>query len=84
MSPGLAGLWAAAEAGFGITVRTAVSIPPHLADVGKALRLPRLPAVQLALHAGGRRLSPAAIRLRDVLFETLPGELTRERAPQRL
>ena len=77
-SPSLAGLWAAAEAGLGVTVRTVASIPPHLANIGKACRLPKLPSVQLALHSGSRSLSPAASRLRDVLFETLPDELVRE------
>jgi DNA-binding transcriptional LysR family regulator len=77
-SPSLAGLWAAAEAGLGVTVRTTASIPPHLADIGKACRLPKLPSVQLGLHSGSRPLSQAASRLRDVLFETLPIELVRE------
>jgi DNA-binding transcriptional LysR family regulator len=77
-SPSLAGLWAAAEAGLGVTVRTTASIPPHLVNIGKACRLPKLPSVKLALHAGSRSLSPAASRLRDVLHETLPDELVRE------
>ena len=77
-SPSLAGLWAAAEAGLGVTVRTTASIPLHLANIGNACRLPKLPSVQLGLHSGARPLSKAASRLRDVLFETLPGELVRE------
>jgi hypothetical protein len=40
--------------------------------------LPKLPSVQLGLHSGSRPLSLASARLRDVLFETLPGELVRE------
>jgi len=77
-SPSLAGLWAAAEAGLGVTVRTTASIPPHLANIGNACRLPKLPSVQLGLHSGTRPLSKAASRLRYVLLETLPGELVRE------
>jgi DNA-binding transcriptional LysR family regulator len=81
-SPSLAGLWAAVDAGLGITVRTSVSPPPHLVNVGDRLRLPKLPSVELSLHSAGRALTPASARLRDILLETLPGELLRK--PQRL
>jgi DNA-binding transcriptional LysR family regulator len=75
-SPSLAGLWAAVDAGLGITVRTSISPPPHLANVGNRLRLPKLPAVELCLDSGGRTLTPASARLRDILHETLPNELS--------
>jgi DNA-binding transcriptional LysR family regulator len=75
-SPSLAGLWAAVDAGLGITVRTSISPPPHLANVGNRLRLPKLPAVELCLDSGGRTLTPASARLRDILYETLPTELS--------
>jgi DNA-binding transcriptional LysR family regulator len=76
-SPSLAGLWAAVDAGLGITVRTAVSAPRHLTDVGEQFRLPKLPSAELSLHDAGR--SPASARLRDILYETLPPELDRQR-----
>jgi DNA-binding transcriptional LysR family regulator len=75
-SPSLAALWAAVDAGLGITVRTSISPPPHLANVGNRLRLPKLPAVELCLDSGGRTLTPASARLRDILHETLPNELS--------
>jgi DNA-binding transcriptional LysR family regulator len=75
-SPSLAGLWAAVDAGLGITVRTSISPPPHLANVGNRLRLPKLPAVELCLDSGGRTLTPASARLRDILYETLPNEIS--------
>jgi DNA-binding transcriptional LysR family regulator len=75
-SPSLAGLWAAVDAGLGITVRTSISPPPHLANVGSRLHLPKLPAVELCLDSGGRTLTPASARLRDILRETLPNELS--------
>jgi DNA-binding transcriptional LysR family regulator len=74
-SPSIAGLWAAVDAGLGITVRTSISAPVNLSDVSKRLRLPKLPAVELSLHAAKRKPTPAAARLRDVLFETIPAEL---------
>jgi DNA-binding transcriptional LysR family regulator len=80
-SPSLAGLWAAVDAGLGITVRTSVSAPAHLVEVGNRHRLPKLPFVELSLHTAGRTLAPAAARLRDILLETLPDELASSRQP---
>jgi DNA-binding transcriptional LysR family regulator len=74
-SPSLAGLWAAVDAGLGITVRTSLSAPAGLLDVGKRFHLPKLPSVQLSFHTAKRKLSPASVRLRDVLFDTIPSEL---------
>jgi DNA-binding transcriptional LysR family regulator len=78
-SPSLAGLWAAVDAGLGITVRTSISAPPHLVNVGNRLHLPKLPTVKLSLHSAGRALTPASARLRDILLETLPDELASKR-----
>ena len=78
-SPSLAGLWAAVDAGLGIAVRTSISAPPHLANVGNRLRLPKLPSVELRLHSAGRTLTPASARLREILLETLPDEIASRR-----
>jgi hypothetical protein len=48
-----------------------------LTDVGEQFRLPKLPSAELSLHDAGR--SPASARLRDILYETLPPELDRQR-----
>jgi len=77
--PSLAGLWAAVDAGLGIAVRTTVSAPAHLVNIGRSLHLPRLPSVQLSLHSAGRTLEPASARLREILLETLPDELASSR-----
>ena len=71
-SPSLAGLWAAVEAGLGVTVRTVASRPAHLATLGPATGWPDLPLTELSLHGAGRSLSPAAQRLKDILLDTLP------------
>jgi DNA-binding transcriptional LysR family regulator len=76
-SPSLAGLWAAVDAGLGITLRTVPSRPAHLRVFGAKQGLPPLPMTELALHAAGRALSPAATRLKDILRETLPVNLAR-------
>jgi DNA-binding transcriptional LysR family regulator len=67
-SPSLAGLWAAAEAGLGVTVRTRLGLPRALAPLDTGL--PTLPRVGLTLHAAADP-APAAARLRDILLEVL-------------
>jgi DNA-binding transcriptional LysR family regulator len=74
-SPSLAGLWAAVDAGLGITLRTTASKPAHLKLLTAKSGLPRLPATDLSLHTAGRALSPAVKRLKDILCDTLPATL---------
>jgi DNA-binding transcriptional LysR family regulator len=76
-SPSLAGLWAAVDAGLGITLRTAASKPSHLKLLGAKQGLPPLPVTELSLHTAGRALSPATRRLKDILRETLSANLGR-------
>ncbi|HUH85592.1 MAG TPA: LysR substrate-binding domain-containing protein [Stellaceae bacterium] len=74
-SPSLSGLWAAIDAGLGITVRTAAGLPSHLATLDQRAGLPPLPSVHLLLGTAGRMVTPAAARLRDILRETMPANL---------
>lgn len=67
-SPSLAGLWAAADAGLGVTVRTRIGLPDRL--VALEAGLPALPRVALSLHTAAEP-SPAVTRLRDILIEEL-------------
>jgi len=76
-SPSLAGLWAAVDAGLGISLRTAASKPAHLTVLGRKQGLPPLPVTELSLHDAGRALSPATQRLRDILRDTLPANLSK-------
>jgi len=69
-SPSLAGLWAAADAGLGVTVRTRIGLPNRLVPVESGL--PTLPRVSLSLHTTSEP-SPAVARLRDILIEELAG-----------
>jgi DNA-binding transcriptional LysR family regulator len=71
----LSGLWAAIDAGLGITVRTAESVPAHLKVLEPALNFPPLPSAYLSLSSAGRPLSMASERLRDILLETMPPKL---------
>jgi DNA-binding transcriptional LysR family regulator len=74
-SPSLSGLWAAVNAGLGITVRTPAGIPDNLAALDERAKFPALPVVHLCLNSAGRALTPAATRLKDILLETLPAYL---------
>jgi DNA-binding transcriptional LysR family regulator len=77
-TPSLSGLWAAVDAGLGITVRTKAAVPKNLTLVDAAVGLPPLPSVYLCLSSAGRTLTPAVARLRDVLLQTLPEVLPAE------
>lgn len=71
-SPSLAGLWAAAEAGLGVTLRTGIGVPKSLALLDPAATgLPRLPATALSLHRAEKEPAAAAARLGDILRETI-------------
>jgi len=73
-SPALAGLWAAAAAGLGVTVRTRVGMPATL----KLLEdLPALPDIALTLHQAAGS-TPAVARLREILVQTLADSLGQE------
>ena len=74
-SPSLSGLWAAIDAGLGISVRMAASVPDHLITLDERAKLPALPSVHLCLNGAARVLTPAVSRLREILLETLPPNL---------
>jgi DNA-binding transcriptional LysR family regulator len=80
-SPSLRGLWAAVEAGLGITLRTAVGLPGGVRVLGDVADLPPAPetALALCLHDGGRPLEPALTRLRSLIVETLAENLPEAR-----
>lgn len=90
-SPSLAGLWAAAEAGLGITIRSALGMPPQLAALGPSSGLPKLPDIDLMLYTAEPSPPPAVARLREILLDELQGSLAapglrpiaRRRGPRR-
>lgn len=72
VSPSLSGLWAAAEAGLGVTIRTAIGLPKSLRMLEPAAcGLPELPSIRLALHTAEAQPRAAVARLADILRETL-------------
>lgn len=63
-SPSLAGIWAAVDAGLGVTVRTGAGLPDRLrAQSG----LPRLPLIALQLHRGEAAPSEPVRRLESLI-----------------
>lgn len=72
VSPSLAGVWAAAAAGLGITVRTPVGLPKGLAvlDAG-ALGLPTLPSLGLLLLRANRDDDSIAAHLATIMLQAL-------------
>jgi DNA-binding transcriptional LysR family regulator len=73
-SSSLAGLWAAVDAGLGISVRTPAGIPPHLVALRHGVGLPELPKVVLAMHTAAP-LSPAGELLKSAMIEGLTTSL---------
>jgi DNA-binding transcriptional LysR family regulator len=75
-SPSLAGLWAAAEAGLGITVRTTIGVPKSLAALDTSITgLPPLPAMPLSLHHAEKEPSAGVARLAEILRETIAEQI---------
>ncbi|HEV2677744.1 MAG TPA: LysR substrate-binding domain-containing protein [Aliidongia sp.] len=72
-STSLHGLWAAVEAGLGVTLRTAAGLPAGIAAIDG---LPPAPTLDLCLHDGGRALTPAHARLREIVIGTLAANLS--------
>lgn len=70
-SPSLSGLWAAVEAGLGVTVRTPLGVPASLSILGPASGLPHLSRVPLELHRSPAATSPAVERLCAILTDSL-------------
>jgi hypothetical protein len=68
----LSGLWAAAVAGLGVTVRTTLGLPSPLTVLGKSSGLPKLPQIALSLYTAQPEPPQAVARLREILIEELP------------
>lgn len=81
-SPSLSGLWAAAEAGLGITPRTSISLPATLTALDPAATgLPPLPKAALALHRAEAEPSAAVRRLTAIVLDAIHEALGAHTAP---
>jgi DNA-binding transcriptional LysR family regulator len=67
VSPSLAGLWASAVGGLGITVRSALGLPSHLRWNKEMFGLPELPSFPVTLHARAGDAGEIVGRLRAII-----------------
>jgi DNA-binding transcriptional LysR family regulator len=70
-SPSLYGVWAAVNAGLGVTVRTPEGLLPDLEVVDRKLGLPNLGNVDVSLYIAKGARSPAVLGLVEMLRERL-------------
>jgi DNA-binding transcriptional LysR family regulator len=73
-SPSLSGLWAAAAAGLGLTVRTRYGLPAAVQALdARAHGLPALPSVPLSLVRGSMAMTPPVEELASIMLECVRG-----------
>lgn len=70
-SPGLHGVWAAVNAGLGVTIRTPEGLLPGLEVADRRLKLPDLGNVDVSLYVAPGRRAAAVESLADMLRERL-------------
>jgi len=70
VSPSLAGLWATAIGGLGITARSSLGLPAKLVWDREMFDLPTLPAFPVTLHAQPDARSDGVERLREIIRQT--------------
>ncbi|AQH01678.1 LysR family transcriptional regulator [Burkholderia sp. KK1] len=71
-SPSLSGLWAAAAAGLGVTVRTSYGLPSTVRAIDASeCGLPTLPSIPLALHRAAGNASPPVERLASLVVASV-------------
>ncbi|HEY9262893.1 LysR substrate-binding domain-containing protein [Chitinophaga sp.] len=74
-SGSVAGMWAAAQAGLGITIRTEIGLPAGCRVLTPSSGLPPLPDVAVFMLMRKKTPSPAVKRLIDILHETITTQL---------
>lgn len=75
-SGSVAGMWAAAQAGLGITVRTEIGLPAGCSALTPSSGLPPLPDVAVFMLTRKKTPSPAVKRLIDILHDTITAQLS--------
>jgi DNA-binding transcriptional LysR family regulator len=73
-SPGLSGLWAAAAAGLGLSVRTRYGLPASVSVLdAQSIGLPILPSLSLTLVRASAVGNPTVDRLASIMLECVRG-----------
>ena len=76
VSPSLAGLWASAIGGLGITARSSLGLPAKLVWDKEMFDLPELPAFPVTLHAQSNAMSEGVERLRAIIRNAVADTLS--------
>jgi DNA-binding transcriptional LysR family regulator len=76
VSPSLAGLWASAVAGLGITVRSALGLPPKLVQRREMFGLPVMGSFPVTLHTRTEGSSDGVESLRAIVRKTVASTLS--------
>lgn len=84
VSPSLAGLWASAIGGLGITARTSLGLPTRLASDRTLLNLPTLGSFPVTLHSRPKATSAGVERLGAIISEVLVQNLQPSQNRRRL
>jgi DNA-binding transcriptional LysR family regulator len=74
-SRSVSAIWAAADAGLGITARSTLHVPSALVDVGRTFGLPKLGKIALCVEQDQRRSNPAAEHLRALVEDIVRAHL---------
>jgi DNA-binding transcriptional LysR family regulator len=82
-SPSLAGLWASALGGLGLTVRSRLALPDTLIADRRLFALPLLPKFPVTLHLHPSATNPSLERLRAIIGEVVAQTLPRAKRPRR-
>jgi len=83
VSPSLAGLWASAIGGLGITVRSSLGLPAKLVWDKAMFDLPKLPSFPITLHTQSNEMSDGVERLRTIIRDAV-SETLRTRKSKKL
>lgn len=71
VSPSLAGLWASAIGGLGITARSSLGLPAKLIWGRTMFDLPELPSFPITLHTQSNEMSDGVERLRTIIRDAV-------------
>jgi DNA-binding transcriptional LysR family regulator len=82
VSPSLAGLWASAAGGLGITARSRVGVPANLTSDARLFDLPRLKNLPVALHYQSGVSSPSLQHLHAIISQAVREVLPKQTAPR--
>jgi len=83
VSPSLAGLWASAAGGLGITARSRLGVPANLTCDARLFDLPRLKKLPVALHGQAGVSNPSLQHLRAIISQVVNEVLPKGNAAPR-